>query len=180
MALGVAAIPEGIPTAGTTALALASRKLFRRGIIIRKLAAAETLGAVSAVCADKTGTLTLNRMQVTALWLPGDGAITVRMASAEGRGPAAKVGQGLEGRQWVELFDQEGRLVELRRVRDLARVVALNSNVEIGDDGAIRRGAARRGHSSSLRWRLASMRPPSDEGRAACGRSGAPRNGRSW
>jgi Ca2+-transporting ATPase len=124
VALGVAAIPEGIPTSGTTALALASRKLARRGIIIRKLAAAETLGAVSAVCADKTGTLTLNRMRVEELLLPGDGLVHVRWTE-----------------HGVALEREGGGAPEARSIRDLARVAALNADVEIGEDGAVKRGS---------------------------------------
>ncbi len=124
VALGVAAIPEGVPTSGTTALALASRKLSRRGIVIRKLAAAETLGAVSAVCADKTGTLTQNRMGVDALFLPGEGPVSVRW-----EGPR------------ITLARADGSPPDPRAVRDLARVAALNADVEIGDDGAVKRGS---------------------------------------
>ncbi len=124
VALGVAAIPEGIPTAGTTALALASRKLVRRGIVIRKLAAAETLGAVSAVCADKTGTLTLNRMRVEEVALPGDGVLAVRW----------------EG-DHIVLDDAQEPDARAPKVLDLARVAALNADVEVGEDGAVRRGS---------------------------------------
>jgi Ca2+-transporting ATPase len=127
VALGVAAIPEGIPTSGTTALALASRKLYRRGIVIRKLAAAETLGAVSAVCADKTGTLTLNRMRVEELFLPGEGLVTVRWDDDQATLERAEpLGQ---------------RAPDPRELRDLARVAALNADVEIGEDGSIKRGS---------------------------------------
>jgi Ca2+-transporting ATPase len=124
VALGVAAIPEGVPTSGTTALALASRKLSRRGIVIRKLAAAETLGAVSAVCADKTGTLTLNRMRVEELFLPGEGRVEVRW----------------EGDR-LTLVNESGGQPRGRQVRDLSRVAALNADVEIGEDGAVKRGS---------------------------------------
>src|SRR6185437_3869905 len=124
VALGVAAIPEGIPTAGTTALALASRKLVRRGIVIRKLAAAETLGAVSAVCADKTGTLTLNRMRVEEIALPGDGVLAVRW----------------EG-DHIVLDGAPESDARVPQMLDLARVAALNADVEVGEDGAVRRGS---------------------------------------
>ncbi|APR79513.1 Lead, cadmium, zinc and mercury transporting ATPase [Minicystis rosea] len=124
VALGVAVIPEGIPTAGTTALALASRKLFRRGIVIRRLAAAETLGAVSAVCADKTGTLTWNRMRVEEIFLPRDGAIAVTWSQ--------------DGAH-MELERADGRAPDPHAVRDLARVLALNADVEIDAEGAIKR-----------------------------------------
>ena len=128
VALGVAAIPEGVPTAGTTALALASKKLLRRGIVIRKLAAAETLGAVSAVCADKTGTLTLNRMRVEEIYLPGEGLVTVRWD--DGRATLTRAGGG-----------GPDATLDPDAVRDLARVLALNGDVEVGEDGAVRRGS---------------------------------------
>jgi P-type Ca2+ transporter type 2C len=131
VALGVAAIPEGIPTAGTTALALASRKLKERGIVIRRLAAAETLGVVSAVCADKTGTLTLNRMRVEELFLPGEGEIEVRW---EGDAAAATPPR-------LSLRRPDGTDIDARGVRDLARVAALNADVELGDDGRVKRGS---------------------------------------
>jgi Ca2+-transporting ATPase len=67
VALGVAAVPEGLPTMVTTALAMGVRRLSRRDLLVRRLEAIEALGAVELVCFDKTGTLTLNRMNVTRL-----------------------------------------------------------------------------------------------------------------
>src|SRR5579883_2837783 len=74
IALGVAAIPEGLPATATTALALSMWRLRGRGIVIRRLAAAETLGSADVICADKTGTLTLNKMRVEDLWAPSNEA----------------------------------------------------------------------------------------------------------
>ena len=62
ISLAVAAIPEGLGTIGTTVLALGSNRMRRKGTLIRTLGAAETLGSVTVVCADKTGTITENRM----------------------------------------------------------------------------------------------------------------------
>jgi Ca2+-transporting ATPase len=67
VALGVAAVPEGLPTMVTTALAMGVRRLSRQDLLVRRLEAIEGLGAVELVCFDKTGTLTLNRMNVTRL-----------------------------------------------------------------------------------------------------------------
>jgi Ca2+-transporting ATPase len=67
--LGVAAIPEALPTVATTVLAFGSGRMRRKGTLIRTLAAAEALGAVTHVCADKTGTLTENRMAVRELYV---------------------------------------------------------------------------------------------------------------
>jgi len=75
--LGVAAIPEALPTIATTVLALGSGRMRRNGTLIRTLSAAEGLGSVTHVCADKTGTLTENRMAARELYVAGQ---VVRLA----------------------------------------------------------------------------------------------------
>src|SRR5439155_7717573 len=69
VSLGVAAIPEGLTALATSVLALASRRMRRDGTLIRTLGAAEALGSVTVVCADKTGTLTENRMAARELYV---------------------------------------------------------------------------------------------------------------
>jgi Ca2+-transporting ATPase len=71
VSLGVAAIPEGLPALATSVLALASGRMRRKGTLIRSLGAAEALGSVTVVCADKTGTLTENRMAAQELYSAG-------------------------------------------------------------------------------------------------------------
>lgn len=91
VALAVAAIPEGLPAALTVALAIATSRMARRGVIVRRLAAVEGLGSCTLVASDKTGTLTCNELTARLIQLPGRAPLSV---TGEGFTPAGDIRSG--------------------------------------------------------------------------------------
>jgi Ca2+-transporting ATPase len=85
VALAVSAVPEGLPAVVTVTLALGARELAKRNAIIRRLSSAETLGAVTVICSDKTGTLTKGEMTVRKIYV-NDKIVEVTGVGYEGKG----------------------------------------------------------------------------------------------
>ena len=132
ISLAVAAVPEGLPAIVTMVLALSVSRMVKVNTIVKRLPSVETLGCVSVVCSDKTGTLTQNRMTVQQVWLtPGArrrdamlaGALCSDARLAWKAGAPTASGDPTEGALVVAAardgVDQNRELEHLSRVADI-------------------------------------------------------------
>jgi P-type Ca2+ transporter type 2C len=104
VALAVAAVPEGLPVVATVALAVGVSRLARRRALVRRLPAVETLGAITVVCTDKTGTLTAGSMTVTTI-VVGDRELRVTGAGYDPIGVVLGTGGPVTARESPALAD---------------------------------------------------------------------------
>jgi Ca2+-transporting ATPase len=104
VSLAVAAVPEGLPAVVTLALTMGVLRMSRRGALVRRLSAVETLGETNVICTDKTGTLTVGEMTVRVLEVAGE----TFEVTGEGYAPVGKIlsaGQVPRGRQLIHLSE---------------------------------------------------------------------------
>jgi magnesium-transporting ATPase (P-type) len=99
VALAVSAIPEGLPAALTVALAVATTRMARRGVIVRRLAAVEGLGSCTMIASDKTGTLTCNELTVRDVRLPDGSDLEVQGEGFTPQGEVRLSGEAIHGGQ---------------------------------------------------------------------------------
>ena len=139
VALAVSAVPEGLPAVVTISLALGARELAKRNAIIRRLASAETLGATTVICSDKTGTLTKGEMTVRKIYT-NDKMIDVTGVGYESKGDFLLNGTRIDPKE-------NAHLALLLRAGTLCSNASYDGKNVIGDttEGALIVAAAKAG-----------------------------------
>lgn len=103
VSLAVAVVPEGLPAAVTITLALGIRAMAKRNVLLRRLPAAEAIGAATVICTDKTGTLTRNEMTIDQIWL-GSGIVELTGIGYDPAGHFERAGQRIDYHQESDLL----------------------------------------------------------------------------
>lgn len=138
VAIAVAAIPEGLLISVTVILAIGMRRILREQAIVRRLVAAETLGSVSAICTDKTGTLTEGEMRVAHIWsgereVMGEAQIRAYQEEQEEAGHATALHIGLLCND-AAISNPDAPLEEWKAIGDPTEVALLLAAIQAGMD----------------------------------------------
>lgn len=138
IALAVSAMPEGLPLALTMALTIASNKMAKKNVVVRKLNSAESLGSCTVIASDKTGTLTVNEQTVKKIVLPNDYEYEVTGTGFEFDGEI--IGENLELAQEIAtlgVLNNEASIDKKKKVGDSIDIAFLvlgkKSKVETSD-----------------------------------------------
>lgn len=129
ISLAVAAIPEGLPAIVTITLALSVNRILRRGAVIRKLHAVETLGCAGVICTDKTGTITQNKMTVQRIWVPGR-TLNVSGSGYRAQGAVEENGRPVQAARDAAL----GRLCEAASLCTTAHITRAKDGYDVMGD----------------------------------------------
>ena len=152
IALAVAAVPEGLPAVATITLALAVHRMARQHALVRRLPVVETLGSVTVLCTDKTGTLTAGEMTVTAI-RTGDALYEV---SHVGYDPAGE-------------FSRDGRPADVRDHEDLQYALETGLAAGRGDLVLSETGWTPRGDPTEVALAVAAMKGGIERAAVTCG-----------
>jgi Ca2+-transporting ATPase len=127
ISLAVAAVPESLPAVVTLSLALSARRMADRNAVVRRLPAVETLGSVTVMAADKTGTLTQGQMRVERLWTPWGEAEVL----GEGYSPEGEI---VDRQRGVAPPERPDHLLDLLRATVLCNDATLRAPQSAGED----------------------------------------------
>jgi Ca2+-transporting ATPase len=144
VALAISAIPTGLPAVVTTMYSMGTRALADQNAIVKRLPSVETLGSVSAICSDKTGTLTLNKMTAVEFTVPGHNRFKVTGEGYGTQGTYELASSDAEGKPWQKgtlAYSTEGKLLSAGGARiDLDQIMlpmALCADARLDDTGAL-------------------------------------------